>query len=283
MSDYDLIPTGGGDLAPLSPSAPLAPQPDAGWMVPTPDFLSERQGYSATEPAIFGTPMSGATFQQAEQAIGQLADAFTRDMAGWKFDSHLVDAAARWFKSNALLPLGYVSPTHNYNLQGYRIPDADRDAVTSFLNAMAEVNAPQRFVQAALYWVYQLGKQGQSQQTKSRSQDITDAEWAIIEKRCEADKAACDAALRNYWGSQYKLNLRIVKDYLDTLPVQDSEALELTVCKGGLLSGTIPKSGPAIAAEIASIEKVMKENRKAYLASESMQARLRELYTLRGY
>lgn len=301
MSEFDLTPIDGGALQPYSPDAPTAPS-DSGWMIPQPDFVNDHQSYSSA-PQLFGADLpAGTTMDQARAVVKQITDAFAGDMAHLKFDSWMVKEAVNWFKSEALLPPGYVEPTHRYNLRGYRIPEADQPAVNSFLNAMYRANVPQRFCQAALWWLTEFGKPNtqQSQSQYPSQDDITDQEWAIIEKRCPADRAACDAALRAHWGSQYKLNLRIVKDYLATLPVQERERLETTVCKGGLLSGnspevivgifnkaigadTIPQNGPALAAEIAQIENLMKTNRKAYLADERTQARLRQLYTLRGY
>lgn len=304
MSDYELEPndSDGGDLAPYQPNMPLssAPVPDSTWMVPQPDFLSEHPQYQSA-PRLFGQALPpGATQAHAEQALNQIATVFEKDMAQLGFDSWMVNAATNWFKSNALLPPAPEIRRHHYRLDGFRIPDQDKPAVESFLNCMADVNAPLRFVQAALWWVDQLGKQQTPQpQTQSPSQnDITDAEWKIIERRCESDKAACDAALRNYFGNQYRISMRLISEYLDTLPVQDRERLEMTVCKGGLLSGnsfevvvgiyqaaiganSLPSGGSAIADEIAQIERLMRTNRKAYLADERLQARYRELLTRR--
>lgn len=303
MSDFDLTSIdGAGELQPYQPDTPLSPSND-GWLVPTPDFVSDNQSYSSSTPQMFGADLpAGTTMNQARQAVDQITTVFAGDMAHFKFESWMISEAVNWFKANALLPLGHVEAIHHYRLDGYRIPQADKDAVTSFLNHMDRANIPQRFVQACLWWMTEFGKQNQQQsQPQSGSQDdITDAEWAVIEKRCPADKAACDKALRNYFGNQYKLSLKIIRDYMAQLPVQERERLEFTVCKGGLLSGnspeiligiynmaiganSLPRSGQGIAAEIAAIEKVMRENRKAYLADERLQARLRELYEMRGH
>ncbi|SMF53346.1 hypothetical protein [Pseudogulbenkiania subflava] len=301
MSDYDLVPNDDfGDIQPYSqPNTPLAPIENESWAIPAPDFIDDHQSFSNTSPQIFGSAFPGS-MQQAEQAVSQIANVFRADAAKMRLDSALVDAAITWFKTNALLPVGHVEKRHRYDLTGYSIPRSDRDAVTSFLNFMDRHGAPQRFVTTTLWWLSELFKQSQPQQQSASQDSITDAEWDYIEKRAPADQANCEAILRNHWGNQFPINLRLAKNYLATLPVEERDKLTQTVCKGGILSGNtpevvlalykaaiggdrMPKNGPAIAAEIASIENLMKTNRKAYLADENLQARLRELYTLRGY
>lgn len=221
-------------------------------------------------------------------------------MAQYRFDGWLVDAAINWFKSNALLPIGPTSPNHNYRLHGFRFPASDRDAVNSFLNHMARVNAPQRFVQACLWWINQLGQQQQTQQHQQHQHaatldDLTDAEFAIVQKRAERDLENGKAILRQKWGSQYTQRMKVVQAHIANLPAVQREFLETAVCQGGMLLANAPETierlyaeainksiNPGnLAGEIAAIEQVMKTDRKRYNSDVVLQERLRALYSMR--
>ncbi len=114
----------------------------------------------------------------------------------------------------------------------------------------------------------------------------------------DAHGAEVQTELRELWGDKFVPNLLAIDKYLDSLPGnagvvfraardRDGRALAnnaailqrmLGAARGsaaGSLSGSLND-------QIAAIEKTMRTDRKAYDRDELLQARLRELYTMRS-
>lgn len=140
------------------------------------------------------------------------------------------------------------------------------------------------------------------------------AEWFLAEKQARAEKRAendgafreqSEDLMRAEWGNDYRANTGRIGALLDTGPagirdllagarLQDGTKLgdhpdwlrffadvSRQLIPGGVVITDGANIGKSVADEIASIEKTMKTNRKAYDKDESMQKRLRELYSAR--
>lgn len=166
----------------------------------------------------------------------------------------------------------------------------DKPLIDNLLKAMHKVNAPAGIASEVVNFYYA--------QVEANEAD-----------RHEKDKSAAreaSDALHVEWGPEFRANMNMIDGLLDTAPAGVKDLIKF----GRLSDGTpimgnadairwlnnmareinpvttiIPNAGAnisgAIDTEIASIEKVMKENRKAYNEDTKMQARLRDLYTAR--
>lgn len=292
MNDFDDLPAvpDGGGLAPYSPSQPLAPSPDYGWMTPQADYLSERQ----LAPQLFGQPLPpGMTQQHVEQTLEGLARGFMADMARLGMSPNLTSAAIDWYRQAATQSVPREPPNHSYRLSDLTISREDIPWVIAFANHMHRIGADETFVRNAVWWVDEISKQ----LDQSKTGDVTDAEWQQIENNNEAYIQAGADELRVRWGHEYSARLRVVKKYYYGLSVVEREFFENALLPGGQLAlnnadvierlymqaigGNNLPSGPALQLEIASIERLMKTDRCAYLKDETLQARLRQLYQLR--
>ena len=170
------------------------------------------------------------------------------------------------------------------------IADEDKPAITGYLAQMHSVNASPAVVKAGLDWY-------------NKEVERLNDEAAVRDK--EFAKQSEDA-LRAEWGSEYRLNVNKINGLLETAPA----AVRDEIMHGRLANGEpfmahpevmkwlngmarqlnpvttiIPGAGAnignAIEDEIKGIEKMMKEDRKAYNEDEKAQSRLRELYGAR--
>lgn len=186
-------------------------------------------------------------------------------------------------------PEGYLEKLPD----GLVVGDDDRPAVDKFVAAMHERNAPKAVVEGALSAYYEIVEEQQA----AEADLIRQAESTAIEE------------LRADWGADYKRNLNVMTNYLETLP----EAVRDVFSNGRMLDGTpigynpevlrwltakaleenpiatvVPGAGAnqasAIADEIASIEKMMGNPGSDYWKgpkSSKLQERYRELVTAR--
>lgn len=166
------------------------------------------------------------------------------------------------------------------------VGDDDKPYVMKFVEAMHGKNAPKDVVDVAISTYYDILAEQDAERDQLNQQ---------------AAKAGIDA-LREEWGNDYRRNINVVNTYISTLPqaiqdvisgarmddgslVQNNHEVLRWLADQALaanpLATVVPgagaNAGQAIADEIASIKKVMRENRDAYNRDERMQARFREL------
>lgn len=183
-------------------------------------------------------------------------------------------------------PEGYLEALPD----GLVVGDDDRPFVDTFLSKMHGANAPKSAVDQALSAYYEI------------VEDQVASEMEAIDQA----KLASTDLLRQEWGPDYRRNLNIMHSHLDTLPEAVKEAFTLGKGPDGVPLGynpevlkwltglaleanphatVVPGAGAnqasAISDEIAKIEKMMRDDRKAYNADERIQARYRELITAR--
>lgn len=120
---------------------------------------------------------------------------------------------------------------------------------------------------------------------------------AFHEQDAEGAQAA-STELREVWGDNFSSNLDSIKNLLRAAPKQLQEFLHSARYNDGTaignhvevltwLASLVPgkmqdgKQSGDIHSQIAAIEKVMKEDRKAYNADQTLQHRLRALYSAR--
>lgn len=156
---------------------------------------------------------------------------------------------------------------------------------------MHKANMPAGQATQALHWYYEMQENTLADQERMDNDFLTESE----------------DALRAEWGPQdYRRNINLIKGLVDTMPeglqegfvgarLADGRALMNTPEMARWLVGisrqinpvstVVPGAGvnaPAVIEdEIASIEKVMREDRAQYNQDPKMQARLRELYAAR--
>lgn len=174
---------------------------------------------------------------------------------------------------------------------GLTIGEADKPLVDGFLKVAHAAGLSNQAASQTVEWYYDM-QERQAEEREAKDKEIQQA---------STDK------LRTEWGQEYRANINGIHALLDTAPAGVKEGF----LAGRLADGTpigssveilswldslrrqinpvstvVPGAsaqniGSAIEDEIASIEKVMRENRSAYNADEKMQARLRELYGAR--
>lgn len=202
---------------------------------------------------------------------------------------------AAWRKDNGIpeAPDGYLEALPD----GLVIGDEDKDLVGGFLESAHAKNMNPEQVASAINWYYE-------EQEKQVTAQI------------EADRAFrkdAEDALRGEWGGEYRANVNAIANFLSSTPVlsegEDGEKITLgaALMDARLPDGTKVGDNPhtakfllnlaneinpggtvapgdgtsrlaSVKEEIASIEKVMREDRRAYDKDEKMQARLRQLY-----
>lgn len=188
---------------------------------------------------------------------------------------------------------GIPEKAEEYSLKfadGLVVGEVDKPIVDDFLIAAHSVNATPDQVNKLVGWYYQ------NQEKALTAQAEKDATYL----------AESEDLLHKEWGGEYRVNVNIIKGLVDTMPVDvrdlfvnsrlgDGTALmnhpdiaRWLVHTGRTINPVatvVPGAGAnvsgAIDDEIATIEKVMKTDRKTYNGDLKMQARLRDLYTAR--
>lgn len=290
----------GGDVAPYAPSPlqPLAPSPETWGNVP--DVLTPKEIYqqqSGSQVRLFGEALPiGATPQQLQQVLGEIAGLFMGDMSRLSHPAPVINTAISWFQNSAMQPVRQEQKNHRYNLH-----DQAHDPVAnSFGNAMAKVNASQEFISNSLWWLGELNKKlGASRGKPAQgSAPNSDAEWDRLERKALVDKQRCENELRNRWGREYETRLRVLTHYYANLPQREKDHFEGALLPGDVAALNSPEllekiyfqalgihsipQGSALQSEIDQITELIRINRRAYNNDEALQQRFRYLLELRG-
>lgn len=200
-------------------------------------------------------------------------DATAEQLAAYRKERGIPETPAGYFEK---LPEGLV------------IGETDKAEIEDFAAHMHGSNAPPEFVHAGLAWY---NKFAEKQAAAIAERDVT------VLKQTED-------ALRTQWGGEFRINQNGVDTYLQSAIPDEvlRNALGETAKRDPglaswlvgvaraerpeLFSTIIPAGGSLNASSvdnrIAEIEKVMKENRKAYNADPKMQEELRGLYDTRA-
>lgn len=297
-SDLDLY-SNGGQVQPYQPGgdlAPVSPHADSWGNTPV-DYLDDRfeRGFGQLDPAV-------------EANVQALASAFETDFQGLGYVQKDIDLCIGWFRQSLANP-PTTMPRKNH---GYQLFQFSFDpAMNHFAVFARQHKLSQQMVQSVCYWVQQAedlmngvgrfaGVQHQQTPVSSNVEDqLSDSQYEAVLAANERAIASTLGYLRDLWGSSYDANLALVKKTFAALPVAEQEHLSqfssgwikasntpevlLGLYRQAIGAGSLPKSGAEISREIASIENVMKTNRKEYMRDDQLQARYRELLRMRGY
>jgi hypothetical protein len=195
---------------------------------------------------------------------------------------------AEWRKAHGIpdAPEGYELAFDD----GLVIGEHDKPIVEGFLKAAHESNASPEQVNKIMHWYYEEQERMLSAQEEKDSTFLRESE----------------DVLRAEWGGDFRANINMIRGLVDTMPADvkdlfvnarlgDGNALlnhpdmarwlAMNARTINPVATVVPGAGANIAGaiddEITTIEKTMRENRKAYNADSKMQNRLRELYSAR--
>lgn len=300
MPDFDFIPSDdyAGGVQPYSPVAnPL----------PTSTPASIDSGYfDAPDQQYRGQALPpGVTPQEFNQFLGEISGLFYGDMAklGWPHD--FTQAAIEWYRNAITGPVPNEPARHNVNFSGISISREDQPWVTAFANAMTRSGHSKHAIKAAVWWMGELAKRLNQQQPASNARsidDLSDAEFAKLERRYADDARKCEITLRRLWGNNsYQSNLARAQDFLNSLPQQEREHIANDVLADDTSALNSPDvvlwlheqslggvsnilSRADLQNEIQAIEKLMASGSPDYWKGEKgeqTQMRLRHLYQLR--
>jgi len=170
---------------------------------------------------------------------------------------------------------------------GFKWGEADQPYVNAFLEKMHGQNANPALVKAGL----------------ESYKEILEEEGAARQAQDVSDKRDFEDEQRADWGSSYRSNINLVKNYLDTLPGEVSEGIQNGRGEDGkaflnkptfvnwlvndvinqvnpeitILTQTGAKNSAGIDDELSEIAGKRKTNRKAYFADKDLLARERDL------
>lgn len=247
------------------------------------DQLSAGDEKAAARLQRFDSPEAiWRSYRAMEQRMssGELRSALPKDAKP--------EEVTKWRQEN-----GIPESPDKYNLtfeDGLVIGDEDKPIIDGFLKSAHTANMTGEQVKGALSWYY-----GEVERQSS--------EREAADKKVQTET---EDALRGKWGNDYRTNLNRINALLDTAPTGLKDAflhgrladgtpigssagmLEFMALLsrqinpvGTVVPGAGANMGNAIADEITKIEKVMREDRKAYNKDEAMQARYRELLSAR--
>lgn len=298
MSQNDLELYQGGDLAPYQPGGVdlFTPDAESHWGDVPVDYLSTP-----------GQQIVNLQDPQVQANIQNLANVFTTDMASLGFSQTDIQLCIGWFKQSLASPITRM-PARKHNFELWQM--SNDAGMNAFANFAWGKGLSQQLIQSICYWMAQLddyqhsqGRFAPQQVQRTTSADPTDALSDADYDRVVAINEQAQAQTRGYlsdlWGSSYAANMRVVNTYFQNLPANEQEHLNqfttgwvkgtntvdvlLGLYKQAIGSGSLPKNGAEVSREIASIENVMKTDRKAYMRDEQLQARYRELLRMRGF
>lgn len=306
----DLYQSEGGDVAPYSPS-PLQPiQPDS-WGELSPREIDSYQGQQSQGNQIFGQTLpAGVSINQVQAWFSELSTVFQSDFSILKHNQQHIQEASSWFMNALTNPPAQQRQRHRFNLFEH-----SQDLIfQAFANFAHDNHFSAKFVQDACWWVSEVGKKlnalnpTEGAVTLPRTatpasadplDSLNDAQYNWVIKHNEQVKAQTKATLQDRWGKHtFQQNLDLAQKYLESLPAREQAHFDQftgnwvhmynTVefsefCYNAAIgAGSLPTSGAEIARELASIENVMKTERRAYNNDIRLQARYRTLLDMRG-
>lgn len=287
----DLERYSGGDLQPYSPGGVdlYTPTAESHWG-DEPNYLDNRQ-------------LQPSTDAQMQAVYAEVGRVIASDMLKLGHPQAWISATLQWYSQNIGRDPGRVQRKHRFNLH-----DQAGDALAeAFGNHCAKIGASQEYVSNVLWLLGEAAKRltGAPQQVRPTAvssdptDQLSDSQYEAVLAANERAIASTLGYLRDLWGSSYDANLALVKKTFAALPVAEQEHLSqyssgwikasntpevlLGLYRQAIGSGSLPKSGAEVSREIASIENVMKTNRKQYMKDDQLQARYRELLRMRGY
>ncbi len=258
-----------GDLA------PEASAPEAGTLEPSAppaetDVDAARARLEASRVAEI------STYAPAYQGLG----AHLRDNG---VQPDLGNAAIQWAEANFGRPAAPQEARHNYDFSRFNFGPEAQAHLDGFGNAMRKAGASQEQVEVML-------------QTYEKARLHEAAKHADISREAEKydqeDVRKAERVLRTEWGEEYAVNLRLVRQYVKSLPAAEREALEAERDHEGTLALNDPDrlrelaerargagrtAGQSPAEELAAIRHVMRSDPRSYYRDEAMQARYRDL------
>lgn len=305
---------GPGDLAPYSPSQPLAPAPAPDWQHVNTDLLpTDYHTTGGTQPMVFGQPLPpGVSIEQVMQAYNQLGGVFCADFLKLGHNITHPQKAVKWFLDAITNPPAKQTPRHSYNLYEH----ANDPLFQAFANYAADNGFSAKFVQDACWWVSEAGRKlAQRAQTQdgntpprmaSQSSDptaqLTDAQYDQLSRHNEKVKGQTISRLAAKYGDHgYQQVIALAQAQLERLPVAErkhfdcwtgdfpwTHMLSTFTAIDGLYAmavgaNSIAKDGPGIAQELAAYEAMLRvpSERAKYMKDPQMQARYRELIRMR--
>lgn len=305
MNELDTL--SAGEIVPYSGEGqPLAPMNHDSWTTDV-DLLTERGQHQPQGPTMFGTAMPAGTSQQQIDAIlGQLGGVFLHDFSSLNFPAHMINGAISFMTANATKTPFHVTKQHSFNLHGQ-----DDWLGNAFGNMVHQLSgsprAKQSFVTACLKWLAKASKQLNPTEgsvtapkmapiNSDPTANLTDQQYDTLVKHNNHVQAQTMGRLQQLWGEySFQQNIEIAQNHLNSLPANERAHFDrytgswpwthfLNSYEGltGLFNmaigaNSIPRNGPDIAREIAECEKVMRTNRKQWLADSQLQARYRTL------
>lgn len=310
MNDLDLY--GPGDLAPYSPSQPLAPAPVADWQHGNTDLLpTDYHTPGGAQPLVFGQPLPpGVSIQQVTEAYQQLGDIFVGDCLRLRHSVTNSQKAVKWFMDVMSNPPAKQKPHHRYNL----FEHVNDPLFQAFANYAHDNGFSAKFVQDCCWWVSEAGRklaqraqtpvgntpaQGRAPSSDPTAQ-LTDAQYERLVKHNEQVKAQTINRLAAKHGDHgYQQVIALAQAQLERLPAADrkhfdcwtgdfpwTHMLSTFEAIDGLYRqsiGAIPNDGASIAQELAAFDSMLRvpSERAKYQRDPQMQARYRELIRIR--
>jgi hypothetical protein len=306
-NDLENIHQSGSELAPYSPSQPLAP-------APSPDTwgnntqltnreIDEYTEYSGGGQMVFGQPLpAGVTLEQVTQGFAQLSGVFVSDFAQLGHPHGYTQKAVEWFMKALTNPPKPTQKRHSYNLYEH----TSDPTFQAFANFAHDWKFPAKFVRDACWWVTEAAKKlgesqgepahGRAPSTSGRPDDLDTATYNALYDYNEKMRPKTEAILHAKWGDAYEANRRMVDEYQLGLSAVERQHFDRFLNNGlhamndptvimGLYEqaigvNSIPKSGPALQDEINAMQAVMRTHRKQWLSDERMQSRYRYLLDL---
>ena len=240
-----------------------------------PDVLAALNRYATPKAAIDGLRAAQQRIRTGELAKPLPDGANEQEIAAYRKDRGIPEK-----------PDGYLENLPN----GLVLGEDDKPVFGSFAEVMHKMNADPKLVHASIEWY---NKFAEEQEAKVAEGDLT-------------AKQQVEDALRTKWGPDYRANVNAMQGYLDTLPAGVADMLRSARLDDGaalfnspefveffvglarefnpvlaVMGGDGRPLGKGIEDEIASIEKLMRENRPAYNRDEKLQARYRVLLDAR--
>lgn len=295
----DLYQPDGGQVAPFQPGGDLQPySPQDDWGRTDVDYLDNRAEHAFA-------PDAAPEMQQVYREIGITIAA---DLQRLNHPMAWINAAQNWYAKNIGTEPRVERKQHRFDLHSH----AGDPLAESFGNMAHRCGASQEFVSNALWLLEEMVRRltaGNSVPAHAGAptsgsatailDSLDDATYDYVVRHNANVAAQTESYLRAKWRDSYSQNLATANQYLANLPESHRDhfdqfepgtwtlALNSATTIEGLFKNAIGghnlPTGAGLQAEIAQIERLMRENRKAYNSDLQIQSRYRTLLELRGH